>query len=90
MEAFVGLKLEDSFDRTAKTRQTSVLVAEQEVSELSVAWGLRSVVVVVLNFGTSPDQRCMTSLDLRLYQSHRLVSSVWASLPQRCPLAAEL
>lgn len=76
VEAFAGLKLKDLLGKAVKTPQILVLVGEQEVSVLSVAWGLLLVVVVVLSFGTSLDRRYMMSLDLPPYQSHRLVSSV--------------
>lgn len=90
VEVFVDLKPAGLLDRVVKIQQTLVLVEEQEVSELSVALELRSVVLAGQSFGMSLDQKYMTSLDLPLYPPPHLVSSIWASLQQRCPLAAEL
>jgi hypothetical protein len=70
------------------TQPILVPVEEQGISELSAAWGLRSVVVAMQSFVMSLDRRYMKSLDLPLYRLPHLVSSILAFLQQRCLLAA--
>lgn len=71
-------------DKLVWTRPTLLLVEEQEISELSVAWGLWSVVVAMQSSVMSLDRRYMKSLDLPLYQLPHLVSLILAFLQQRC------
>lgn len=71
-------------DKLVWTRPTLLLVEEQEILELSAAWGLRSVVVAMQSFVMSLDRRYMKSLDLPLYQLPHLVSLILAFLQQRC------